>query len=37
MTLAKTPEEEAIFLQCFDRFFHHGLADFSAPDRNGRG
>ena len=32
MTLAKTPEEEAIFLQCFDRFFHHGLADFSAPE-----
>ena len=32
MTLAKTPEEEAIFLECFDRFFHHGLADFSNPD-----
>ncbi|MEM9254868.1 MAG: VWA domain-containing protein [Pseudomonadota bacterium] len=29
MTLAKTPEEEAIFLQCFDRFFSAGLADFS--------
>ena len=30
MTLAKTPEEEVIFLQCFERFFQHGLADFSA-------
>lgn len=29
MTLAKTPEEEAIFLECFDRFFRHGLADFA--------
>ncbi len=29
MALAKTPEEEAIFLQCFDRFFHRKLADFS--------
>ncbi|MDZ7783707.1 MAG: VWA domain-containing protein [Halioglobus sp.] len=29
MTLAKTPEEEAVFLQCFDRFFSQGLADFS--------
>ena len=29
MTLAKTPEEEIIFLQCFDRFFQHDLADFS--------
>jgi uncharacterized protein with von Willebrand factor type A (vWA) domain len=29
MALAKTPEEEAIFLQCFDRFFRQGLADFS--------
>ena len=29
MALAKTPEEEAVFLQCFDRFFHHKLADFS--------
>jgi len=29
MTLAKTPEEEAIFLQCFDRFFDRQLADFS--------
>ncbi|TDG12561.1 VWA domain-containing protein [Seongchinamella unica] len=32
MTLAKTPEEEAIFLQCFERFFDRGLADVSAPD-----
>ena len=23
MTLAKTPEEEAVFLQCFGRFFSH--------------
>jgi uncharacterized protein with von Willebrand factor type A (vWA) domain len=29
MTLAKTPEEELIFLQCFDRFFQQGLGDFS--------
>ncbi|MDX1735700.1 MAG: VWA domain-containing protein [Halioglobus sp.] len=29
MTLAKTPEEEAIFTQCFDRFFSQGLADFA--------
>jgi uncharacterized protein with von Willebrand factor type A (vWA) domain len=29
MTLAKTPEEEAIFLQCFDRFFSQGLSNFS--------
>lgn len=29
MTLAKTPEEEATFLTCFDRFFSHDLADFS--------
>ncbi len=27
MTLAKTPEEEAIFLTCFDRFFSRRLAD----------
>ena len=32
MTLAKTPEEEAIFLQCFDRFFSQGLSDFSTAD-----
>lgn len=31
MALAKTPEEEAIFLQCFERFFEHKLADFSTP------
>ena len=29
MTLAKTPEEEVIFLQCFDRFFHQELSDFA--------
>ena len=29
MTLAKTPEEEVIFLECFDRFFRQNLADFS--------
>lgn len=29
MALAKTPEEEGIFLQCFDRFFDRQLADFS--------
>lgn len=29
MALAKTAEEEAIFLQCFDRFFDRSLADFS--------
>jgi hypothetical protein len=32
MTLAKTPEEEVIFLQCFDRFFHSELADFTTPE-----
>jgi hypothetical protein len=32
MTLAKTAEEEVIFLQCFDRFFHSELADFAADD-----
>ncbi len=30
MTLAKTPEEEAIFLQCFDNYFSQGLSDFAA-------
>lgn len=30
MTLAKTPEEEGVFLQCFDRYFQQDLADFSA-------
>ncbi len=29
MTLAKTAEEEVIVRQCFDHFFHSGLADFS--------
>ncbi|MEM1153185.1 MAG: VWA domain-containing protein [Pseudomonadota bacterium] len=27
MTLAKTPEEEAIFLSCFDRYFYQPLSD----------
>lgn len=31
MTLAKTPDEEAIFLSCFDRYFDQRLADFSRP------
>jgi len=35
MTLAKTPEEEAVFLQCFDRFFSQSLADFSGEDAPG--
>lgn len=29
MTLAKTPEEEIVFLACFDRYFDQRLADFS--------
>lgn len=29
MALAKTPEEEAIFMLCFDRFFQQDLANFS--------
>jgi uncharacterized protein len=32
MTLAKTPEEEAIFLSCFDRYFYQGLSDFSEAE-----
>ena len=32
MTLAKTPEEEAVFLTCFDRYFRQDLADFSLED-----
>ncbi len=32
MTLAKTPEEEVIFLQCFERFFSAKLSDFSATE-----
>lgn len=31
MTLAKSPEEELIFGQCFDRFFQQDLADFAPP------
>ena len=32
MTLAKTPEEETIYRQCFDRFFRQELADFSTDE-----
>lgn len=32
MTLAKTPEEEAVFLTCFDRYFDQRLADFSRSE-----
>ncbi|MEZ5569601.1 MAG: VWA domain-containing protein [Halioglobus sp.] len=32
MTLAKTPEEEAVFLQCFDSFFGKELANFALSD-----
>lgn len=35
MTLAKTPEEEAILLHCFDRYFQQELSDFSTADANG--
>jgi len=34
MTLAKSPEEEAIFLHCFDRFFRQDLADFSTVGKS---
>lgn len=34
MTLAKTPEEEAVFLTCFDRYFQQRLSDFArAPEQ----
>ena len=33
MTLAKTPEEEVVFLQCFDRFFQQDLADFATEEQ----
>ena len=33
MTLAKTPEEEATFLACFDRYFYQRLSDFSQQDQ----
>lgn len=33
MTLAKTPHEEAVFMQCFDRYFSHKLADLSDSSR----
>jgi len=32
MTLAKTQEEEVIFMHCFERFFQQDLTDFSAAD-----
>ena len=32
MTLAKTPAEEVIFLDCFDRFFQQDLANFSSEE-----
>jgi uncharacterized protein with von Willebrand factor type A (vWA) domain len=32
MTLAKTAEEEVIFLTCFDRFFQQELADFTTAE-----
>jgi uncharacterized protein with von Willebrand factor type A (vWA) domain len=32
MTLAKTPEEEAVFLACFDRYFYQRLSDFSEQE-----
>jgi uncharacterized protein with von Willebrand factor type A (vWA) domain len=37
MTLAKTPEEEAVFLQCFDRYFSQSLADFAGGEAAGDG
>lgn len=37
MTLAKTAEEEAIFLQCFERFFDRKLADFSGEQDSSSG
>ena len=33
MTLAKTPEEEAVFLACFDRYFYQRLSDFARPEQ----
>ena len=32
ITLAKTPEEEVILLECFERFFRQDLADFSTTE-----
>jgi hypothetical protein len=32
MTLAKTPAEEVIFVNCFDRFFQQDLGDFSISE-----
>ena len=34
LALAKTAEEEVIFLDCFDRFFQQDLADFSGSEEN---
>ena len=33
MTLAKTSEEEAVFLACFDRYFYQRLSDFARPEQ----
>jgi len=33
MALAKTPHEETVFLQCFERYFTHELADFSGESQ----
>ena len=30
MALAKTPEEDAVFRQCFDRYFSQQLAQFES-------
>ncbi|MCP5205281.1 MAG: VWA domain-containing protein [Pseudomonadales bacterium] len=35
MTLAKTPEEEAMFLTCFDRYFRHDLVDLPEQESAG--
>lgn len=36
MTLAKTADEEIIFLECFDRYFRQDLADFRLPEAEER-
>ncbi len=33
MALAKTPEEEAVYQQCFDQFFQRHLADLGELDQ----
>jgi len=37
MTLAKTPEEEAVFNRCFDQFFQQSLSDFELDKDSGEG